>query len=442
MRSEVDRNRARTVADFMRDTFEAADPGKASESGLLARDLIDHGKRRLADLDAQKNVQAELALLLAESDANMGLLRESEATYAAYGQGIETLSAVDPRVRWRARMLALSNRMELEKDGPALDAALSELQRMADTPETHVQAARLQERLYVRRSEFGRAANTLESAWRRYGSRLKTATALRLRIDLGFALINAERNEDARRMAHSIDPADLDKYAPALQIHALRLIVRERQLHNDDRTSLVHAIGDWRRTAERLYGSDSLEAAKAYLASINMTADAAEQDALMHRAYAIQIEKLVPTSAARAHAEFNMGYFQHYLRRRPDLAEPHFAAAVSIGRAVYSRGHADVRWFELEWARTLNALGRYAVCMERLSSPPGDPEDSQDAEKLSNLRLALAKAAIALRRPADARREIAAVHALWRQLRQPLPADLTTALHQLEASLPPQAGRR
>ena len=163
-RSDIDRDRARTVAGFMRSAFEEADPGKASEGGLLARELIERGKRRLDRLDDQPDVQAELALLLAESNAGMGLVQESDALFRKHAETIETLSATDPKVRWRAGLLQLSNQIVLANDGPPLDAALSALQRIADTPEAHVQVARQQERLQVRRSEFGLAARTLEGA--------------------------------------------------------------------------------------------------------------------------------------------------------------------------------------------------------------------------------------------------------------------------------------
>lgn len=434
-RSEVDRDRARAVAGFMRETFEQADPGRASEGGLLARELIERGKRRLDHLDGQPAVQAELALLLAESDASLGLVRESDATWRAHAAGIQALSATDPELRWRAQELRLSNRLVLEADGPGLDAALAGLRRLADTPARKVKAARLQERLHVRRSEFGRAARTLEDAWQRYGASLRPADALALRVDLGFALLSAERDQDAHRIYAGIDREALRAYEPALQIRALRLIARGLQLRGTDRKTLVGAVGDWQRTAERLYGEDSLEAARAYVWAVGVTDDTRAQDALMHKAYEIQRAKLAPQSAARAHAEFNMAIFQSELRRRPDLAEPHLAQAVESGRAALSRAHGDVRRFELAWAETLNALGRHRQCLRHLSGPPGEPQDLQDASRLSALRLALAEAAMALGRPAAARGDLAAIRTLWARLGQPPPAALSARIRALERRL-------
>ena len=452
-RSEIDRDRARAVADFMRGTFEQADPGKASEGGLLARELIDRGKRRLGELDGQKDVQAELALLLAESDAGMGLLRESDATYRAHSAAIEALSATDPDVRWRARLLRFSNRRELDADGPHLDAELAALRRLADTPQAHVRVARQQERLYARRSQFGRAAQTLQDAWRQYSAGLDATSRLQLQINLGDALLNADRTDDARRICEAIDRDALRDHDPALQILALALIVRQLDVRRYElrdsgdeaaiqanHDALVQAVGDRQSTAERLYGSDSLQAASAYVWSVGISTDPRQQNALMEKAYAIQLAKLPPASSARAYAEFVMARFHLDLRNRPDRAEPHLQQAVTIGRKVSSRAHADVVKFELEWARTLNALGRYRQCLDLLAAPPGNPEDAKDAGKLSALHLELAKAAVALRQPAQARSEIAIVNALWRRLGKPLPTGVADTLGEVERSLRPADG--
>lgn len=452
-RSESDRDRARAVAAFMRGTFEQADPGNASAGGLLARELIEQGKRRLGELDGQKDVQAEQALLLAEIDAGMGLLRESDATFRAHAAAIEALSAVDPDVRWRARLLRFSNRRELDADGPHMDAELAALKRLADTPQAHVQAARQEERLAVRRSEFDRAARILEDAWRRHSAELDEPSKLRLRINLGEALVSSDRMEDARRICESIDRDALRHHDPALQILALALIVRELDARVQDerdgadeatlranREALAQAIGDRQATAERLYGSDSIQAASAYVWSVGIATDPQRQEALMQKAYAIQVAKLPPVSSARAYAEFVMGTYYLDLRKRLDLAEPHLAQAVAIGRKVSSRAHSDVAQFELEWARTLNALGRHRICLEQLAAPPDNPENIKAAGRLSELHLELAKAAIALRQPAQARAEIAIVNALWRRLGKPLPSRPAETLRAIERSLAAAGG--
>lgn len=462
-RSESDRDRARAVASFMRGTFEQADPGNASAGGLLARELIEQGKRRLGELDGQKDVQAEQALLLAEIDAGMGLLRESDATFRAHAPAIEALSAVDADVRWRASLLRFSNRRELDADGPHLDAELAALKRLAVTPEAHVQVARQEERLAVRRSQFGRAAEILEDAWRRHSAGLDEPLKLRLRIHLGEALLSSDRMEDARRICESIDRAALRDQDPALQILALALIVRELDARVQDslaqdasaqsrrdgtseatlranREALAQAIGDRQATAERLYGSDSIQAASAYVWSVGIATDPQRQETLMQKAYAIQRAKLPPVSSARAYAEFVMAHYYLEFRHRPDQAEPHLAQAVAIGRKVSSRAHSDVAQFELEWARTLNALGRYRTCLEQLAAPPDNPENIKAAGRLSELHLELAKAAIALRQPAQARAELTTVKALWRRLGKPLPPRPAEALRAVERSLAAAGG--
>ncbi|MFZ5636338.1 MAG: protein kinase domain-containing protein [Pseudomonadota bacterium] len=439
-RSEADRDRARAVAAFMRDTFEEADPTRTTRSSLLARELIERGARRLEGLEGQHDIQADLALLLAESNAGMGLTRESEDILRAYAPAIQALAAADPAVRWRANNLRLANRMKLNLDAPeldrALDAAVDELQRSADSADTRTRAALLRSRLQARRSQFGDAARTLEDAVRLHGSALAPSKSLNLRVDLGHALLSANRPEDARRICEAIGRERLETFEPALQTRALRLIVRELKNREESGTALAEAIERWRRTTERLYGEDSLEAAKVYENMIDLTEDAREQDALIEKAYTIQRRKLPEVSIERAYAEYNMGYFQLELRNRPDLAEPHLAAAAEIGGRVAGRGHADVLTFELTWAETLNALGRHAICLERLASPRVDPEDASDAKRLSRLHLELAKAALALARPEQARTEAGAVHAVWQRLGAPIPADLAEAVGRIEARLP------
>ncbi len=441
-RSDIDRDRARAVADFMRLTFEEADPGKATEGGLLARDLIERGRRRLGSLDRQPYVQADLALLLAESNAGVGLLRESDATYRAYETTIVALSSIDPTVRWRARLLKFSNALALGEDGPQLDTQLAELQQLADNPRAHVQVARQRAGLYARRSEYDLAAKTLEDALRAHAPALDNESRLRLRIDLGNALINTGRLDDARVMSSGIDRAGLRAYEPAMQILALRFIARELDRRGDDRSTLVAVIEQWQRTAENLYGNDSLEAAKAYVWAVGVSTDPQQQETLMRKAYAIQTAKLPPVSTARAHAEYNMAFYFLELRKEPVLALSHLQQAAEIGRKVSSRAHADVRKFELTWAQTLNGLGRYRECLEQLSAPPGDPDDDGAAQTLSRLRLELAKAAAALRRPMDARREMAAVEAIWQRLGKPTPAALSGTMRAVEASLGPRADER
>jgi eukaryotic-like serine/threonine-protein kinase len=434
-RSEIDRDRARAVADFMRETFEQADPGRASESGLLARELIARGKQRLDRLDGQQNVQAELSLLLAESDAALGLNQDSEALYRQYASSIQTLSAIDPKVRLRARLLKLSNDIVLHPDGPQLDRELAQLQRLADTPQLQVELTYLRQQLYGRRSKFALAAQTLEDAWRLYAPALGDDARLRLQIGLAEALLSASREADARRISDSIDLNTLDRHDPDLQIRALKLIARDLEKSKDRPEIRKAVVARWLDTAERLYGSDSPETARAYVWTVGVIDDPVQQENLMQKAYRIQTAKLPPVSFALARAELNMGAYYIELRERMDLGEPHLARAVDIGRRASSRKHSDVRKFERRWAKVLNALGRHRQCLEKLSAPPGEPEDQDDAKALSELHLELAKAAIAEGRPAMARAEVTAIQSLWPHQGVPIPASLSTELAPLTAKI-------
>ncbi|MFD0724426.1 serine/threonine-protein kinase [Lysobacter brunescens] len=434
--SEVDRDRARTVAAFMRDTFEEADPGRATRGDLLARELIERGRRRLDGLESQQDVQAELALLLAESYAGMGLLRESEDLLRRYDTVIERLATTDPDARWRARRLSLGHHIRLDTDGPELDRALSQLEAIATTPWMRVEAASLRARLHERRSQFGAAARTLEAAQRDHGATLSPEQSLQLRVDLGNALLSANRIEDSRRICARIAGEPLDGFTPALQVRALRLLVRERESDSRADASLTAAILRWRDTAVRLYGEESLEAAKAYEYMVDTTDDRAEQDALVAKAYAIHRAKLPLVSTERAHAEFNTGHFLGKYRNDIVRAEPYFARAVEIGRRLKGRGHADVLRFEVAWARALNALGRHARCLEALSNPPELPEDASDATRLGNLRLALAEAAAAQGLHDRAMAEIVAIQRMWTRLGQAIPDKQAAAMRRFASPAP------
>lgn len=419
--SDADRDRARAIAAFMRETFEQADPGRAKEDTLMARDLIERGKTRLHALDNQPQTQADLALMMAENEAGLGLLQESDATYRAHAARIEFLATQDAEVRWRAQALQLWLRRELDPDTPALDARMAALAALATTPERKVRVARERQRLHERRSEYAAAVRTLDEAWRTFGAQLSTDDALRLRIDLGDALLSTGRQDDASRVIATIDRDDLRRRDPEQQIRAWRLIARAQERRHAPPSERAHVVEAWRKTAERYLGPESLEAASAYIWTVSVIHDPAEQRALMTRAYAIKVAKLPPVSLARAYVERNMAAYDLEFRKAPQDAERHLALAVEFGRRATSRAHADVRNFEQLWAHTLNALGRHARCLEALSSPPGGVASDTDAAKLSALDLELATAALALGQRDEALRQVEASIAVWQHRSAPYP---------------------
>lgn len=414
--SEIDRDRARAVAGFMRETFEQADPGRAAEGGLLARDLIGQGLQRLDRLDAQPEVQAELALLLAESQQALGLDRDSRTLIARYASGIAALAADDPALRWRHARLRAAHAVSLDPDQAAVEAMLAQLAALADSPERQVELARARERWAVRRSQFDRAAALLETAWAEHAAALSEDARLGLRLELAGALLSARRDDEAMRLLAPLDETELATHLPALQIRAWRVLARALKLRHDarggDRAELDRALRAWRRAAEQLYGPQSLEVASALIWSIGAEPDPAVQERSLQRAYAIQRERLPANTLARALAEYNAGYFWLSLRRDPARAEPHLARAVASGRAAAGRAHSDVRRFEASWAESLIALGRYERVRTALADPPGlSAATPADAPMLARLRRALATAAERADRPvpgpsADASRSL------------------------------------
>ena len=463
--SEIDRDRARAVAGFMRETFEQADPGRAAEGGLLARDLIAQGLQRLDLLDAQPEVQAELALLLAESEQALGLERDSRALERAHATRIEALAAKDPDLRWRVARLRARNALALDVETETAATAIARLAAQARTPERQVDVALLRERLAIRRARFEEAAAVLEEAWRTHADALKPEARLTLRLALADALMNLQRDADAGRLLASLDRQTLSQQLPALQIRAWRTLARWRKLRLDadsrtptapgpaeanagaaapaarERAELHQTIADWLTAADRLYGPDSLETASALVWSIGAEPDPAAQQRLLHRAYTIQRERLPRNTLGRALAEYNVGYYWLEEQGDPGRAEPHLAEAVASGRAAVGRAHGDVRSFEARWAVALNRLGRHDALLTGLDAPPAlsAQPDAADLRKLSRLRLELATAATARGQPARARREYARVREEWQAFGQPPPAAIAAALGQ---DLPPATAGR
>ena len=429
--SEIDRDRARAVAGFMRETFEQADPGRAAEGGLLARDLIGQGLQRLDRLDAQPEVQAELALLLAESQQALGLDRDSRALLARHAPGIAALAEDDPALRWRHARLQAVHAVALDPDRAAAEAPLARLAALADSPERRVELARVRERWAVRRSQFDRAAVLLETAWAEDAAALSEDARLALRLDLAGALLSAGRDAEALRLLAPLDETVLASHLPALQIRAWRVRARALKLRLDaqggdragrdgdgldraeedraekgrselDRSDLDRALRAWRRAAEQLYGPQSLEVASALIWSIGAEPDPAAQERALQRAYAIQRERLPANTLARALAEYNAGYYWLSLRRDPARAEPHLARAVASGRAAAGRAHSDVRRFEASWADSLLALGRHERVLAALADPPPPyAATPADAPVRARLQRALATAAERAVRPAS-----------------------------------------
>lgn len=465
--SEIDRDRARTVAGFMRDTFEQADPGRAAEGGLLARDLIAQGLQRLDRLDAQPEVQAELALLLAESQQALGLHAESRALVRRHAARIDRLAMKDAELRWRVGRLRARDALALDADPVAAAAAIARLAAQARTPERQVELAFLRERLAIRRARFAEAAGLLEDAWRTHAAALKPDARLALRLALADALLNIRRDADAGRLLDALDRQTLSQQLPALQIRAWRTLARWQKLRLETdavaaqgpptppvkaaagtpvvarslatksvatksasmdatavepsveepsvdeadppdrvelhRAALNRTIADWLAAADRLYGPDSLETASALVWSIGAEPDPARQERLLQRAYVIQRERLPRNTLGRALAEYNVGYFWLEERDQPARAVAHLGEAVASGRAAVGRAHGDVRSFDARWAVALNRLGRHDEVLAMLDDPPAMSPQLDAADLRKLSRLRLELAAAASARAQHAR---------------------------------------
>jgi eukaryotic-like serine/threonine-protein kinase len=430
--SETDRDRAVTVADFMRRTFGEADPGKASKSELLARDLIDSAKQQLVSLDGQPDVQAELALTLAESYGSMGLTQESAALLSTHQAKLESLASRDEQVRWRSGFQKMSNRITLDADASTLDQPLKQLEGIAATSLQAVQVLRLRERLHQRRSEFDKAAAVLEKALNEHGGLLSNNEKLRLRINLTGALISTRRLPEARKLSEALAAEDLTVYAPSLQVTALRAIAHEqkaRGMPDADRRDIVLR---WQSAAERHFGEDSLDTAIAYGYRAGVESDPKMMAMYVQKDYAIQQAKLPPVSVARAIAEYNMGYYYVQLRNQPQNGVAHFERAVDIGRTLYSRNHSNARTWELALAELLNSLGRHREVLAKLDNPPTDLKGVTQSARVAALLVELAIAAKSVKQPDKAQSYLDQALTLGKPPFPPLPKDLIAKAGRLQ----------
>lgn len=77
--ARLERDKAWTVADFLRDTFTNADPGESLGASLTAREILDRGAERIPDeLADQPELQATLMTTIGTVYTNLGLYEEAQ----------------------------------------------------------------------------------------------------------------------------------------------------------------------------------------------------------------------------------------------------------------------------------------------------------------------------------------------------------------------------
>lgn len=121
------------VAGFMVDLFAAADPEFAPGESISARELLDRGARRIAELDGDRRLQAALGHRMAQAYRNLGVGDRADELIT---DALEQAEYLEPRQRrelaleqadlWRelGRSSAAAERLveliaELERDGSA-----------------------------------------------------------------------------------------------------------------------------------------------------------------------------------------------------------------------------------------------------------------------------------------------------------------------------------
>ena len=73
---------ARSVSEFLIDTFEVADPSEARGSSVTARELLDSATRRLEQLDSQPDVQVTMQDVIGRVYMSLGLYEPSRTLLA------------------------------------------------------------------------------------------------------------------------------------------------------------------------------------------------------------------------------------------------------------------------------------------------------------------------------------------------------------------------
>ena len=72
------RERAEEISSFLETLFEHADPRQAGSEGVTVREVVEAGRRRLAELDDRPLLQATLMDTLGKAELNLGRLDEAE----------------------------------------------------------------------------------------------------------------------------------------------------------------------------------------------------------------------------------------------------------------------------------------------------------------------------------------------------------------------------
>jgi len=372
-RAERQRLRAEAVTDLLVGAFSDADPERNRGTAVTAREVLDHGAKRLAK-DTDARLAAELARVVGDVYVSLGLYGDAQplleraerevergggdpAPYAAVQQGLAELCLAQAR-------LAKAQ----EHVGKAVTGW-----RAAGQPEKALEAERLQARIESKSGRPAEAAARLERVLREQEAVEGPASEATLRTRLDLAQAEVLRGEPARAEAvlrAATRPADdAAPLAVALDEELARVLMR---LHRSDegealaRSALARHRSIWGARHPKVAGALTVVGGIAFA-----RARYPEALAMYEEALAIRRERYGPQHPSLAGALHNVA-LTHMELRRPDLAEPIYREAVEIceagdpahpcpSLAAYLRG----------WGRSLAETERFAEAERQLDRARG-----------------------------------------------------------------------
>jgi serine/threonine-protein kinase len=371
-RARVEAMRAERVSEYLVSLFEAANPQRAADSDLDARDLLDQGRDRIRDLDDAPLIKARMLEAvgmayreLMEFDAARDALSEARELFESTpGAAPEDLAST---IRWLGRIAHQVN------DAERAEALLREaLAVLGPAPAPSKLQANILNHLGIARAgqrDFDAAEAYTQRALAMFRELGDQASARDIINNLGVLYVYTSRPERARPMFQEILAYREKALGPG---HALTL-QSKRNL-----AATVMDLGDL-DTAQRMYeevlpfekaisGEDSPRVGAIWyrlgrIAQQRGHLDRAER--LLRDARRVRAAKLGEQHSTIAVIDRTLGRIE-VERGRPEAAMGHYETALSSYRAIFGPEHASVVEVQVEVGQLWLAEGRGEAALEWL----------------------------------------------------------------------------
>ncbi|MHC4946912.1 MAG: serine/threonine-protein kinase [Planctomycetota bacterium] len=323
-RAETEARTAREVTDFVVGLFDAADPSETRGEDVTARELVDRGARRVADLADEPLVQAEVMQSIGYVYLVMGIFDESAALLEEAVRIRETRADEDPRAlasSLHVLSLLYDVRGDAERAEPLARRAVAIRETLDD------------------RVDLAQSLNALgNSVW--HQDRMDEAEAIFRR---SLAIREAELGPDHEDLAQSLHNLGAMMYFADDPAEAERL---------------------WRRAIEiarAARGDDDWGLATTMHTLAIVLSDTERYDEALDlelEALAIRRKVLGPEHPYVALSLCTLGNIQRGMGDAA-AAEPNHRRAVEIAEAAWGETHGEVWWMMRSHGRTLIALDRW-----------------------------------------------------------------------------------